>query len=132
MMFKRTLLQSKVPWLIERQSSLMSRRESLWMRKSTSGCVNVQIFDNPQRFIHKFQQSLGCTLYALAYSHSPFENIQTTEQGGSIAMAVLNAQYKQPSSGYSQGLRDLIDSMLKTNPSDRPDIHEVRYSLELT
>ncbi|RDB25751.1 Serine/threonine-protein kinase ENV7 [Hypsizygus marmoreus] len=69
--------------------------------------------------------SLGCTLFALAYSHSPFENTQTTEQGGSIAMAVLNAQYKHPSSAYSQGLKDLIDSMLKVNPSDRPDIHTV-------
>ncbi|KAG6828541.1 hypothetical protein H0H92_007619 [Tricholoma furcatifolium] len=69
--------------------------------------------------------SLGCTLYALAYSHSPFENTQTTEQGGSIAMAVLNAQYKHPSSAYSQGLKGLIDSMLKVNPAERPDIHEV-------
>ncbi|KAI0661605.1 Pkinase-domain-containing protein [Cubamyces menziesii] len=69
--------------------------------------------------------SLGCTLYALAYSHSPFENLQTTEQGGSIAMAVMGAQYKHPSSAYSQGLKNLIDSMLKVNPNDRPDIHEV-------
>ncbi|KAF9048772.1 other/NAK protein kinase [Panaeolus papilionaceus] len=69
--------------------------------------------------------SLGCTLFALAYSHSPFENTQTTEQGGSIAMAVLNAQYKHPQSAYSQGLRDLIDSMLKVNPAERLDINEV-------
>ncbi|CCM04252.1 uncharacterized protein FIBRA_06419 [Fibroporia radiculosa] len=69
--------------------------------------------------------SLGCTLFALAYSHSPFENMQTTEQGGSIAMAVMNAQYKHPSSAYSQGLKNLIDSMLKSNPQDRPDIHQV-------
>ncbi|KAF7979164.1 hypothetical protein HWV62_43425 [Athelia sp. TMB] len=69
--------------------------------------------------------SLGCTLFALAYSHSPFENTQTTEQGGSIAMAVLNAQYKQPSSAYSQGTKDLIDALLKVNPQDRPDIHKV-------
>ncbi|KAG6845468.1 hypothetical protein H0H87_008828 [Tephrocybe sp. NHM501043] len=69
--------------------------------------------------------SLGCTLFALAYSHSPFENTQTTEQGGSIAMAVLNAQYKHPSSAYSQGLKGLIDSMLKINPAERPDIHKV-------
>jgi serine/threonine kinase 16 len=73
--------------------------------------------------------SLGCTLFALAYSHSPFENTQTTEQGGSIAMAVLNAQYKQPSSAYSQGLKDLIDAMLKVDPKDRPDIHQL---LEMT
>ncbi|KAI0635797.1 Pkinase-domain-containing protein [Trametes polyzona] len=69
--------------------------------------------------------SLGCTLYALAYSHSPFENTQTTEQGGSIAMAVMGAQYKHPNSAYSQGLKNLIDSMLKVNPQDRPDIHQV-------
>jgi serine/threonine kinase 16 len=69
--------------------------------------------------------SLGCTLFALAYSHSPFENTQTTEQGGSIAMAVLNAQYKHPQSVYSQGLKDLIDSMLKVNPAERPNINEV-------
>jgi hypothetical protein len=41
-------------------------------------------------------------------------------------MAVLNAQYKYPdSSKYSQGLRDLIDSMLKVEPKERPGIHEV-------
>lgn len=40
-------------------------------------------------------------------------------------MAVMNAQYKHPSSQYSQGLRDLIDAMLKVNPQDRPDIHQV-------
>lgn len=73
-------------------------------------------------------QSLGCTLYALAYSHSPFENTQTTEQGGSIAMAVMNAQYKHPNSQYSQGLKDLIDSMLKVDPQQRPDIHQVSFA----
>lgn len=70
-------------------------------------------------------QSLGCTLFALAYLHSPFETTQTTEQGGSIAMAVMNAQYKQPNSAYSQGLRDLIDGMLTADPQKRPDIHQV-------
>jgi len=74
--------------------------------------------------------SLGCVLFALAYLHSPFENTQTTEQGGSIAMAVLNAQYKHPPSGYSQGLKTLIDSMLKTNPQERPDIQQVLDATE--
>lgn len=41
-------------------------------------------------------------------------------------MAVLNAQYKHPNSAYSQGLKNLIDSMLKLNPAERPDIHKVR------
>lgn len=43
-------------------------------------------------------------------------------------MAVLSAQYKHPQSAYSGGLRNLIDSMLKINPKDRPDINEVGKS----
>lgn len=70
--------------------------------------------------------SLGCVLFALAYLHSPFETPQTTDQGGSIAMAVMNAQYKHPSNSiYSEGFRKLIDSMLVAEPKERPDIHEV-------
>ena len=42
-------------------------------------------------------------------------------------MAVLNVQYKHPQSVYSQGLKELIDSMLKVNPAERPDINEVSY-----
>jgi serine/threonine protein kinase len=77
-------------------------------------------------------QSLGCVLFALAYLRSPFETTQTTEQGGSIAMAVLNAQYKHPASNYSRGLKTLIDTMLKVNPQDRPDIHQVILPHTLT
>jgi serine/threonine kinase 16 len=69
----------------------------------------------------------------MAYSHSPFENTQITEQGGSIAMAVLNAQYKHPAnSAYSQGFKDLVDSMLKVDPKERPDIHKVGHYLPFT
>ena len=42
-------------------------------------------------------------------------------------MAVLNAQYKHPTSSYSQGLKTLIDSMLKVNPQERPDIQQVPF-----
>ncbi|KAF9649879.1 other/NAK protein kinase [Thelephora ganbajun] len=69
--------------------------------------------------------SLGCTLFALAYLHSPFESLQMAQQGGSIAMAVMNAQYKHPQSAYSQGLKNLIDATLKANPTDRPNIHQL-------
>ncbi|KAH8824288.1 Pkinase-domain-containing protein [Flagelloscypha sp. PMI_526] len=72
--------------------------------------------------------SLGCTLFAMAYSHSPFETPATIAQGGSIAMAVQSGSYKHPrdaSNLYSQGLRDLIDSMLKLKPEERPTIAEV-------
>ena len=44
-------------------------------------------------------------------------------------MAVLNAQYKHPTSSYSQGLKALIDSMLKVNPQERPDIQQVHLFL---
>ena len=47
-------------------------------------------------------------------------------------MAVLNAQYKHPASNYSQGLKALIDSMLKVNPQERPDIHQVIILRTLT
>lgn len=73
--------------------------------------------------------SLGCVLYALAYSHSPFENVDTTERGGSVAMAVMNARYAHPKDGkgYSQGLRELIDCMLVVDPAKRADIHQVSW-----
>jgi len=44
-------------------------------------------------------------------------------------MAVLNAHYKHPQSAYSQGVRKLIDGMLKVNPAERPDINEVGMPL---
>ena len=94
------------------------------MRRSTFGYVTRHSKYNTLMSIQHFQ-SLGCTLYALAYLHSPFESLQTTQQGGSIAMAVMNAQYKHPQSAYSQGFKNLIDATLKANPTDRPSIHQL-------
>ncbi|KAH7098475.1 other/NAK protein kinase [Auriculariales sp. MPI-PUGE-AT-0066] len=67
--------------------------------------------------------SLGATLYTLAYLYSPFE--AQADQGASIQMAVLNAQYKHPASEYSRGLRSLIDACLVVDPAKRPSIDEV-------
>lgn len=70
-------------------------------------------------------------LFALAYGHSPFE-LNQNDQGGSIALAVMNAQYKHPAgSAYSQGMRDLIDCTLKADPADRPNIHQVSFAVVL-
>ncbi|KAG9098086.1 hypothetical protein FS749_004718 [Ceratobasidium sp. UAMH 11750] len=72
--------------------------------------------------------SLGCTLFALAYGHSPFETTQTMEQGGSMAMAVMGGKYKHPpeSAGrWSPGFIGLIDACLKVDPNERPDIHRL-------
>ncbi|CAG8463581.1 1674_t:CDS:2 [Acaulospora morrowiae] len=69
--------------------------------------------------------SLGCTLYAMAYGKSPFEN-SLSEQGGSIRLAVLSNQFKFPEQDrYSQEFRDLISFMLKVDPKQRPDIDQV-------
>ncbi|GAC72100.1 serine/threonine protein kinase [Moesziomyces antarcticus T-34] len=72
--------------------------------------------------------SLGCLLYALAYLHSPFETTQTVEQGGSIALAVLNGSYKTPPSSqdpYSEKTREIIKRCIQVKPEDRPDIDQV-------
>ena len=58
--------------------------------------------------------SLGCVLFALAYLHSLYETTQTSEQGGSITMAVMSARYEHPASHqYSDGFKKSMDSMLK-------------------
>lgn len=71
--------------------------------------------------------SLGCTLYAMAYGQSPFE--MNMDQGGSVALAVLNNQYKFPegSNKYSDNIKDMIQWMLTTDPSKRPNIHQVTF-----
>ncbi|PPQ83093.1 hypothetical protein CVT25_003797 [Psilocybe cyanescens] len=129
----------KTPILMDFGSTMMARvhienRSQALLQQDIAAEQSTMAYRAPELFDVKTGQtidekvdiwSLGCTLYALAYSHSPFENTQTTEQGGSIAMAVLNAQYKHPQSAYSQGLKNLIDSMLKVNPAERPDINKV-------
>lgn len=66
--------------------------------------------------------SLGCTLYALAYGHSPFE-----VEGDSTVLAVRNGQYRFPANDkvYTEGFRELIKYMLVVKPDQRPDIHQV-------
>lgn len=70
--------------------------------------------------------SLGCLLFAMAYGLSPFETSQT-DQGGSMALAVLNGQYKFPPGNndpYSDVTRNLIKALLVVDPANRPDIHK--------
>ncbi|CAG8523456.1 3705_t:CDS:2, partial [Acaulospora colombiana] len=66
--------------------------------------------------------SLGCTLYAMSYGKSPFEN-SLNEQGGSITLAVLSNQFKFPSVDQDR-YEDLISFMLKVDPKERPDIDQ--------
>ncbi|KAH9819725.1 kinase-like domain-containing protein [Melampsora americana] len=72
--------------------------------------------------------SLGCILYCLAYGHSPFETNDTIEQGGSMALAVMNGSWKFPTkdqTGYSDGLKALVQEMLVLDPKQRPTIDQV-------
>lgn len=73
-------------------------------------------------------QSLGCTLFAVAYGHSPFET-----EGASVGMAVMSGRYRHPANngGYSEKVKGLIDGMLVVDPERRPDIDQVRPLLIL-
>ena len=70
--------------------------------------------------------SLGCTLFAMAYGHSPFE-----VEGSSVVLAVRNGQYRFPNKdrGYSEGFRELVRFMLEVKPEKRPDIHQVGFGV---
>lgn len=71
--------------------------------------------------------SLGCTLFAMAFGESPFE-MTVNQQGGTMALAVLNRQFYFPKTKiglYSQQVQDLISVMLTVEPTKRPDISTV-------
>lgn len=71
--------------------------------------------------------SLGCTLYCMMYSYSPFETPTMMEQGGNVAMAVLQNNWKFPTDNdtYSQATRKIIERCLVTKVEDRANIDEI-------
>ncbi|TIA99612.1 hypothetical protein E3P92_01789 [Wallemia ichthyophaga] len=70
--------------------------------------------------------SLGCTLYALAYSHSPFEDPKQAAQGGSIAMAAQSGRFTYPANDtHSDTFKAIIEACLKIDPSKRPTINQL-------
>ncbi|GAA6032893.1 hypothetical protein JCM8097_000035 [Rhodosporidiobolus ruineniae] len=77
--------------------------------------------------------SLGCTLFAMAYSTSPFETAQQSEHGGSIAMAAMGGKFTFPDGAdggrYSEGFREIVRRCVRVKPEERPTIQEV---IELT
>jgi serine/threonine kinase 16 len=69
--------------------------------------------------------SLGCTIFALMYSSSPFE-MQAAETGASLNMAIVNGQYMFPATPeYSEALKDLVKKCLTVDPKQRPFIDDV-------
>ncbi|KAF4521005.1 hypothetical protein B566_EDAN002501 [Ephemera danica] len=72
--------------------------------------------------------SLGCLLHAMCFYKSPYDAVY--ERGDSVALAVISGNLDMPEDApYSQGLLELIQSMLKVNPSERPFIDNVMESV---
>ncbi|XP_008804427.1 probable serine/threonine-protein kinase DDB_G0291350 isoform X1 [Phoenix dactylifera] len=71
--------------------------------------------------------SLGCTLYAIMYGVSPFE-YALGESGGSLQLAIINAQIKWPPGPdppYPDALRQFVVWMLQPQPAVRPHIDDI-------
>jgi serine/threonine kinase 16 len=78
--------------------------------------------------------SLGCTLFALLYGHSPFEPpTESTLVGDSIALAVTQGAFKFPEGvgGYVDwGAKEVVRKCLVVDPGLRPSVREVRIFVE--
>ncbi|XP_045169585.2 serine/threonine-protein kinase 16-like isoform X1 [Mercenaria mercenaria] len=68
--------------------------------------------------------SLGCTLYAMAFLESPFE--QAYQRGDSIALAVMSDHIRIPqNTGYSSSIEETIRECMVVNPMERPFIDQI-------
>ncbi|GMN57998.1 hypothetical protein TIFTF001_027092 [Ficus carica] len=71
--------------------------------------------------------SLGCTLYAIMYGVSPFE-YALGESGGSLQLAIVNAQVKWPAGPnppYPDALHQFVTWMLQPQATVRPRIDDI-------
>ncbi|KAK9487674.1 kinase-like domain-containing protein [Lipomyces starkeyi] len=69
--------------------------------------------------------SLGCTYFALLYCSNPFE-LQSSESGASLSLAIINGQYRFPEAPkYTERTKDVIRACLTVDPKHRPDIDRV-------
>ncbi|OVA12769.1 Protein kinase domain [Macleaya cordata] len=71
--------------------------------------------------------SLGCTLYAIMYGVSPFE-YALGESGGSLQLAIINAQIKWPAGPkppYPEALHQFVKWMLQPQAAVRPRIDDI-------
>ncbi|MCD7468666.1 hypothetical protein HAX54_007058 [Datura stramonium] len=71
--------------------------------------------------------SLGCTLYAIMYGVSPFE-YALGESGGSLQLAIVNAQIKWPAGPkppYPEALHQFVTWMLQPQGTVRPHIDDI-------
>ncbi|RLN34087.1 hypothetical protein C2845_PM03G33090 [Panicum miliaceum] len=71
--------------------------------------------------------SLGCTLYAIMFNVSPFEDA-LGESEGSLQLAIVNGELKWPAGPnppYPDELRQFVIWMLQPQPAMRPHIGDV-------
>ncbi|KAK8604599.1 hypothetical protein V6N13_099534 [Hibiscus sabdariffa] len=76
--------------------------------------------------------SLGCTLYAIMYGVSPFE-YALGESGGSLQLAIANAQIKWPAGPklqYPEALHQFVTWMLQPQSAVRPCIDDIIYHVD--
>lgn len=70
--------------------------------------------------------SLGCTLFAAIYGQSPFE-MEAEEGGGNLNLAICGGNYRFPQNrNVSEGTKEVIRKCLTVEPSERPDILELK------
>ncbi|GIY08848.1 hypothetical protein CDAR_169271 [Caerostris darwini] len=73
--------------------------------------------------------SLGCCLYAMCYFQSPFEAAH--QRGDSVALAVMSGTIDFPeNTPYSNGMHNLIRSMLEVSALQRPFIDGVLFQVD--
>ncbi|KAI9088357.1 hypothetical protein K1719_029806 [Acacia pycnantha] len=76
--------------------------------------------------------SLGCTLYAIMYGVSPFE-YALEEAGGSLQVAIVNAQIKWPAgpkSPYPDAFHQFVTWMLQPQAAVRPRMNDIVIHVE--
>lgn len=104
----------------QRLQDLAEERCTITYRPPELFCVNSYCTIDERTDIF----SLGCCLYALCYFKSPYD--AAYERGDSVALAVMSGNINFDSGApYSQGLKNLIESMLSQNIQDRPFITEI-------
>ncbi|KAF8365154.1 hypothetical protein HHK36_029853 [Tetracentron sinense] len=76
--------------------------------------------------------SLGCSLYAIMYGVSPFE-YALGESGGSLQLAIVNAQEKWPAGHnppYPEQLHQFVTWMLQPQVTLRPRIDDIIFHVD--
>lgn len=68
--------------------------------------------------------SLGCLLYELATLRSPFKNAGDKDNLYTLFKKISIGKFSELPGHYSAELAQLVNAMIQTDPTQRPDIHE--------